>query len=207
MRRHSTSVATGVLAVAAVVSLASRASAGEPYSTAVQTPLPRVSVSGGGDSDYGHFGGAATFQESVLRGEAEVLRARGEQALNTAEALRSLEAAEDHALDNKVKRLSVRQQRELMARNHKAQVQRLKLAQRAEVRSARLQEQSEAEAALSPTEKVERLERLAAGKLSLARKLAEQGKADTAREWMEQIVQEFPGTSAAREISLMIAGQ
>jgi hypothetical protein len=208
MRRISTSLAYSVLAVSTVMGLATQASAGEPYSPNGQAPLPRGAVPVGGHGYYGYHGGhAATFQESVLRGEAEVRRARGEQALNTAEALRSLEAAKDQALDNQVKRLAVRQNRELMARTHRAEMQRLKLAQRAAVREALLQEQAETEAAMSPAEKAEKFERLAAGKLDLARRLKERGHSETAQEWMNEIVEQYPGTAAAREVSLLIAGQ
>lgn len=203
MTRISTHLALGIL-VAATMTHGARA--GDPISTSSQAPLPRVTVGADGNGYYG-YGHSATFQESVLHGQADLVRAHGENAVNTAEALRSLEAAEEHRLDNKVKRLSVRQQRQIMGRTHKAEVQRLKLAQRAEMKAAREQERAEAEASMSSTEKEARLERLAASKLTLARKLAEQGHDEKAREWMNEILRDYPGTAAALEISPTVAEQ
>lgn len=206
MKRIAHTPAKHVLAASMVLGFASIAAAGEPYSHSVKSPLPRLTVSGHVDG-YCYGGHAATLQESVLRGHADVVRAHGENALNTAEALRSIEAAREHALENKVKRLAVRQQREMMARAHQAEVERLELARRMEVRSAALQAKAEAEAAMTPAEKAEKRERLAAGKLDLARRLAEQGHAEKAQEFMDEIARDYPGTAAAREVSLLIAGQ
>lgn len=204
MKPISTTSTHFVLATFAVL-LTTSAHAAEPYSHS-HAPLPRLSppVSGHHGDYYG--GHASTFPESVLRGQADVMRASGEQALNTAEALRSLEAAEEHRLDNRVKRLAVRQQREVMARTHRAEMERLKLAQRAEARAARQQEQAETEAAMTPKEKAARTERLAAGKLELARRLADQGHEAKAQEWMQAIVRDYPGTTAALEVSTLLAG-
>jgi hypothetical protein len=208
MHRISTSLTYGILAASAMLGLADNTRAGDPSSSYSQPPLPRVTAPAGGDGYYGYgHGHSATFQESVLHGQADLVRAHGENALNTAEALRSFEAAEDHRLDNKVKRLAVRQQRQIMGRNHKAEVQRVKLAQRAEMKAAREQERSEAEASLSPAEKAANLERLAANKLALARKLEEKGHEEKAREWMDEIVRDYPGTAAALEISPTLAEQ
>lgn len=206
MTRISTNLALGLLAISAISGLADSARAGDPSATYSQAPLPRVTAPAGGDGYYG-YGHSATFQESVLHGQADLVRAHGENAVNTAEALRSLEAAEDHRLDNKVKRLSVRQQRQIMGRTHQAEVQRMKLAQRAEMKSAREQERAESEALMSPAEKAAKLERLAANKLALARKLAAQGHDEKAREWMDEIVRDYPGTAAAHELSPMVADQ
>jgi hypothetical protein len=210
MNRISTSLAYGILTAATAMGLTDHTRAGEP--TYSQAPLPRLTVPAVGDGYHGYYGyglghSATTAQESVLHGRADVIRAQGENALNTAEALRSLEAAEDHRLDNKVKRLAVRQQRQIMGRNHKAEVTRNKLAERAEVKAAVERERAEAEASMSPGEKAERLERLAANKLALARKLAEQGKKEAAQKWMDEIVRDYPGTAAALEISPTVAEQ
>jgi hypothetical protein len=207
MTRTTTHLTFGILAALTMFGLADSSQAGDP--TYSHAPLPRVTAPAGGDGYYGYGLGhsGTTAQESVLHGEADVIRAHGENALNTAEALRSLEAAEDHRLDNKVKRLAVRQQRQIMGRNHKAEVTRIKLAERAEVKAAVERERADAEASLSPAERAEKLERLAANKLALARKLAEQGKEEAARKWMDEILRDYPGTAAALEISPTVAEQ
>src|SRR5262245_34711728 len=168
MQQISRSLACSLLAALAAVGFTSGSRADDPSGPA---PLPRVAVSGGfggggvgGGGYYGFGGHASTFQEGVLRGEAELLRAEGEAALNSAEALRSVEAAVDQALDNRVKTLAVRQQRQLMARLHQAQLQRMELSQKAEAKAARLQSQAETAAALTPADKAEKRERLASGK-------------------------------------------
>jgi hypothetical protein len=157
----------------------------------------------------GHFygGHASTFDEGVLRGRADLARARGEQALNNAQALRHLAAAVDYALDNHVKTLATRQEREMMARRHLAELARLKEQRQAEARTARLLAQAEAEAELDRFELAAKAERLAAGKLQLACRLQEQGHTDKAREWLREIVAEYPGTAAAREVGIMLAGE
>ncbi|MFO1094227.1 MAG: hypothetical protein U0992_13095 [Planctomycetaceae bacterium] len=203
MKRISTSLVSGLLAALVTTGMTSESRAQNPYG---QTALPRVAVFGGEAGYYGFGGHASTFQEGVLRGEADLLRAQGEASLNSAEALRSYEAAVDHALDNRVKTLAVRQKRQLMARMHQAELQRIELSQKAEARAARLQSVAETEAALSPADKAEKRERLAAGKLDLARKLQQSGRGQQAQKWFDEIVRDYPETAAAREVSLSVAG-
>ena len=108
-----TSLSKISLAALFSLSLTSFAAADEPV-----VPLPRpvfaggVSIPTGGYYGGVHFGAASTAHESILRGRADVIRARGENALLTAEALRSLEEAKSRFLDNEVKRLNVRHERE-----------------------------------------------------------------------------------------------
>ena len=208
MQRISTTLSYGVLAVSAVLGVNAQAGAGEPFAPHFTGHWPHavVPVGFGGYYDY-YGGGGTTYAESVLRGEAALMQAYGEYEVNSAEALCSFEAAVDLALDNKVKALEVRQERAVMARIHRAEERRNKLARRAELRSARQTARAQTEAAMSPAEQAAKQEHLAAGKLELARKLEQRGRVEAAQRWMEEIVQEYPGTAAAREVSMMIAGQ
>ena len=195
-----------LLAASTVTGLDSHADAAEPYPSYSNGPLPRAVAAGGGGYYDGFEGGATSYEESVMNGQAAMMRAYGDWALNTAEALRSYEEAVDKALDNKVKRLEVRQERQRMGRTHQAEVQRIRLARQADAREAQ-QAREEVEAAMSSAEKTAERERLASGKLELARRLQQHGKFAAAQRWMREIVEEYPGTACAREISPLIVGQ
>lgn len=211
MNRLTASLAHGVLTGLAILGLGTAAIAGEPAAHQHGHKLPHAGLHIGPHWAFGHGfyhgGHASTFQEGVLRGKADLVRARGEQNLNNAQALRHFEEAVDRALDNQVKTLATRQERELMARRHRAELARLKEQRQAEARSARMLAQAEEAAQLDPFELAAMAERLAAGKLELARKLQEQGHVQKAREWLQQIVAEYPGTSAAREVGVLLAGE
>ena len=206
MQRISLTLSCSVLAASTLLGLNPQADAADPYPSFGAAPLPRAVV----PADEGYYdsfmGGATTYEESVMQGEAALMRAVGAYELNTAEAFRSYEAAVDQALDNQVKQLEVRHERERMARIHKAEMERTRLARRAEARAS-AQARAEAEAAMSADEKAAKQERLAAGKLKLARRLQARGRYEAARRWMQEIVVEYPGTAAAREITPIIAGQ
>jgi tetratricopeptide (TPR) repeat protein len=211
MNRLTASVARGVLAGLTLCGLGTAAIAAQPVVHQHGHQVPHTGYRFAPYWSFGpgfYYGGhASTFQEGVLHGEADLVRAWGEQNLNNAQALRHFEEAVDRALDNQVKTLATRQEREMMARQHRAEVARLKQQRQAEARSARLQAQAEEEAQLDPFEQAAKTERLAAGKLELARKLQEQGHVEKAREWMQEIVAEYPGTAAAREVGVVLAAE
>lgn len=211
MNRFASSLGRGILAGLSILALGSASNAGEPAVHQHGHKLPHIGVHVGPHLGFGpgyFYGGhASTFQEGVLRGQADLVRARGEQNLNNAQALRHVEEAVDRALDNHVKTLATRQEREMMARQHRAEVARLKEQRQSEARAARLLAQAEAEVEVDLAELAAKAERLAASKLELARKLQAQGRVAKAREWMQQIVAEYPGTAAAREVGVMLAGE
>ncbi len=191
-------VLSGLIAVA----LGSVAKAQEPVH-----PLPRpvfsggVSVPTGGYYGAANFGGATTAQESILRGHADVIRARGEHALLTAEAARSFEEAKSRFLDNEVKRLAVRQERTRLGiaeRTHRYEhVQARRETQMALNRAARELQQATVPAAVQQ-------ESRAQNKLRLAINLLNNGRVDSGVVYLQEITEQFSQTDAAQRAATIL---
>jgi len=188
------------LAALFTIALSSVAAAQEPAH-----PLPRPIFSGGVVAPvhgYGHLGGAATTaQESFLRGRADVIRANGENALLTAEALRSLEEAKSRFLDNEVKRLAVRQERRRMGlaeqhRRHAGYQARRNTMMAINRASLEIQQ------TLIPAGEL--TETRAQSKLRLAKNLLTNGRFESGIAGLEEITQLYAQTGAAREASLIL---
>ncbi len=184
------------------VSVGSVAMAGEPVH-----PLPRPVFSGGVSIPVGgyyggaSFGGATTAHESILRGQADVIRARGEHALLTSEAARSFEEAKSRFLDNEVKRLAVRQERKRLGiaeRAHRHEyLQARRETQMALNRAAREIQQATVPAAVQR-------ESQAQNKLRLALNLLNNGKIDSGVAYLQQITEQFGQTDAAQRAATIL---
>jgi hypothetical protein len=142
--------------------------------------------------------GATTAFESFARGKADLIRARGESNVLNSQALQNLEEARSRALDNEVKKLATRQEKQRMGQ--------ARLAAAAEQRKA------DHERYLANHELLERtggdattVEKRAASRLQLARKLIENGKTATAREWLTVLVDQYPETDTALAAAELLA--
>ncbi|MBX3438547.1 MAG: hypothetical protein KF861_13730 [Planctomycetaceae bacterium] len=170
-------------------------------------PLPRPIVAGGlsipAAGFYGpaYFGGGSTAHESILRGQADVIRARGEHALMTAEAARSLEEAKSRYLDNEVKRLTVRQERKRLGiaeRAHRYEhIQSRRETQMALNRAAREVQQAAAATV--------QIESQAEGKLRLAIDLLKRGNVEAGVASLQEIAQQFHQTEAGQQAASILA--
>lgn len=151
---------------------------------------------------HGSFGWhpfqGTTWQASVLHGCSDLLRSAGQRELLHYEALRSREAAVEHALENSVRRLEVRQQRQLMGLQHRETQRRAERARRAA---------SPATTESEPVDEAADAERRAANKLHLARGLLAAGRHTAADRYLEDIIHDFAGTAAAKEAGLLLAGR
>lgn len=160
-----------------------------------------VSIPAGGFFGPTIFGGGTTAHESILRGRADIIRARSEAALNTAEALRSLEEAKSRFLDNEVKRLAVRQER-----------RRLGIAERAH-RYEHIQQKRETQMALNraarevqatAVESVQ-VESEADSKLRLALDLLQRGNVEAGIASLQEITKQFGQTEAGQQAASILA--
>jgi hypothetical protein len=147
---------------------------------------------------FGFGFGATTAFESFARGKADLIRARGESNVLNSQALQNLEEARSRALDNEVKELATRQEKQRMGQ--------ARLAAEAEQRKA------DHERYLANHERLERtgdgaatVEKRAASRLQLARKLIENGKTATARGWLTGLVEQYPETDAALAAAELLA--
>ncbi len=172
-------------------------------------PLPRPTFAGGvvapavGGYGYLRTGAAAsTAHESILRGQADVIRANGEHALLVAEALRSFEEAKSRHLDNEVKRLAVRLERRRMglAEQHirHTEYQSRRETTMALNRAAReIQVTSTPVAALNETH--------AQSKLRLAKSLLQNGQIDAGVNGLVNVTRQFTTTAAAEEAAAILS--
>jgi hypothetical protein len=145
----------------------------------------------------GHWGGGnfvGTAQSAALHGQADVLRSIGQRNLLNAEARRSLEEARDRALDNSLKTLEIRQERQRLGRARIAEEQQQRRAARDRARYLR-------EGSRSPTDP----EAVAASRLTNALNLLDRGQRDDARKWLARLTAEFPRTEAAGEAADLLA--
>lgn len=158
-------------------------------------PVPFVYA---GSHGYGGWGGVGTAYSAAVHSQADVIRARGENALLAGQAARHFQEARSRALDNVVKEMATRQERERMglARQEAQRQERKETAARLMARRDR-QERS--------VESASEQELRASSRLFLARKLIENGKGDTGREWLEEIVGQHSGTVAAVEAGELLA--
>ncbi len=147
---------------------------------------------------FGFGFGATTAFESFARGKADLIRARGESNVLNSQALQNLEEARSRALDNEVKELATRQEKQRMGQS--------RLAADAEQRKA------DHERYLANHERLEHTgseaanaAKRAASRLQLARKLIENGKTATAREWLTGLVEQYPETDAALAAAELLA--
>lgn len=139
-----------------------------------------------------------TWQESLLHGYSDLLRAAGQRELLHYEALRSREAAVEHALENSVRRLEVRQTRQMMGLQHRETLRRMERERRAAVHVEITQTE--------PVDEAAEAEHRAANKLYLARELLEAGVRNAAERYLEDIVRDYAGTTAAGEAEQLLAG-
>ena len=152
---------------------------------------------------YGH-GYSSSLPEGILRGRADVVRALGEAAVLWAEAERKHQDAVRLALENRVRRLQTRQERERMGRTHRIEVQELRRALVASRRAART-----GSSALPVKTALADPDTRAANKLDLGRSLLERGREPSARRWLKSVIAEYPESGAAVEASelLVVLGE
>jgi hypothetical protein len=166
--------------------------------------LPQSSFAAPAYPHYGYgygYGYSSTLFEGVLRGRADVVRASGEAAVLWAEAERKHQDAVRLSLENSVRRLQVRHERERMGLAHRLAVQELR-RNAAEARRA-----SRTGSAVLPVKSVlADAETRASNKVDLGRSLLERGRELSARRWFENVVAEFPETEAAVEAQQLLAG-
>ncbi len=185
-----------------VVLAATPLMAGGPFVPNVSVPAPNFFGPGPLDLQYvvGGYGGygASTAYSASLNGHADVLRARGTYNLMSSMAARNYEEARSRAMDNAVKAIATRQERERMG-----------IAKQ----EAKRQEKKEAAARLAANRAIDNRkleisseqEERAASRLFLARKLVENGKTETARDWLREIVEEHAETEAAVTAGQLLA--
>ena len=140
---------------------------------------------------------SSTLQEGLLHGYSDYLRSLGQGELFHYEALRSREAAVEHALDNSIRRLNTRQARQLMGLQHRETLRRMERDRRTSAASQRVVTES--------VDSVAEAERRAANKLHLSRSLLDEGCTAKGRTWLREIVEEFPDTAAAAEAQQLLA--
>ncbi len=187
------------------LALSSIATADDP---AIAVGLPRPTFAGGivapVVSSYSRLqlgAAASTAHESILRGQADVIRANGEHALLVAEALRSFEEAKSRHLDNEVKRLAVRQERRRMGLSEQnmryAEYQARRETTMALNRAAReLHVTSIPAAELSETN--------AQSKLRLAKNLLRNGRYEAGVNGLVEVTRQYTHTAAAEEAAAIL---
>ena len=194
----STHRIANILRSSAITSLLCCVSAGTTYAEDLHAPRPHVHAVPFGAGAYGWFPyHASTAHEGVLRGRGAWITSRSQAELLHYEALRSREAAIEHALDNSVRRLETRQTRQLMGLQHRETLRRMEQARRTQSAA----EPSHAE----PLDSVAQAERHAESKLNLAKQLLAQGRPDAAQRWFHEIVTTYPETAAAKDAQLLLA--
>ncbi len=193
------------LAALFTIALSSIATADEP---AVAIGLPRPTFAGGVVAPviggYGHLrtgAAASTAHESINRGRADLLRAHGEHALLTAEALRSYEEAKSRFLDNEVKRLAVRQERRRMglAEQH---MRHAEYQARRETTMALNRAAREMQATHIPAGEI--TETRAQSKLRLAKNLLINGRIQSGITGLVDVTQQYTHTAAAKEAAAIL---
>jgi hypothetical protein len=158
------------------------------------TPVGLVHLGG----VYGAGSVAGTAFSAALHGHADVIRARGQSSLLWAQAARHYQEARSRALDNAVKALLTRQALERTglawqaARSLELKEAAARLAARRAIEHRSLYSESEPELR-------------AWNRLFLARRLIDEGLLGAARGWLEDIVEQYPGTAAAAEAGDLLA--
>ena len=150
---------------------------------------------------YGNYPHSSTLPEGVLRGRAELTRAAGEASLYWAEAEARYQIARRRALENRLRALQIRQERERLGLAHRRAVRELR-------RAANESRRSGLADAMLPEPSPIRFdtELRASNKLGLGRSLLERGREESAYRWLESLMIEFPDTRAAVEAeNLLIA--
>ena len=182
---------TSFIAVAAAVLLSGGATQAQDHDHVHFVPRTY------GSGYYGWSPYSTTWQEGLLHGYSDLLRASGQHEILHNEALRSREAAIEHALENSVRRLEVRQTRQLMGLQHRETQRRLERERRA----ASITNAQDAE----PVDEAAEAERRATNKLQLARNLLDAGRQGAAKKFLEDILRDFSETGAAEEAGRLLA--
>lgn len=175
-------------------------------SAADPLPLPRAALTpitpGGYGYGYGYLTGAgSTAHESINRGAATFIRSVGERHLLDAEARRSHEEANARRLDNVLK---AAQTRIAMRRMGEAEQQ---------LRFEKIHARRMTTMAINDAHKMLKysnnpaanVETRAEARLRLARALLENGREETAINWLKELTSEYANTPAAAEAARMLA--